>query len=75
MGIFSATHQYSVFDYFFQFLGFIGMACPGFLIALAAVYFIYVQTGQSLTGLFSAAYVNAPWSWATASSRAVAMLY
>lgn len=64
VGIFSATHQYSVFDYFFQFLGFIGMACPGFLIALTAVYIIYVNTGKSLTGLFSAEYVNAAWSWA-----------
>ena len=64
IGIFSATHQYSFFDYFWQAVGYVGMSCPGFLIALAAVFFIYVQTGESLTGLFSAEYVNAAWSWA-----------
>ena len=63
IGIYSATHQYSVGDYFFIFIGFIGLAVPGFLLALAAIYFIFVNTGASLTGLFSAEYVNAAWSW------------
>lgn len=30
IGIYSALHQYSLFDYFFTFLGFIGLALPGF---------------------------------------------
>ncbi|MGI6173116.1 MAG: ABC transporter permease [Christensenellales bacterium] len=64
IGIYSATHQYSVFDYVFIFFGFIGLAVPGFLLALIAVYFIFSVTGVSLTGLFSAEYVNAAWSWA-----------
>ncbi len=64
IGIYSATHQYSFGDYFFIFLGFIGLAVPGFLLALGAVYFIFVNTGVSLTGLFSPEYVNAAWSWA-----------
>ena len=34
IGIYAATHQYSIGDYFFTFLGFIGMAVPGFLLAL-----------------------------------------
>ncbi|MDR1599657.1 MAG: ABC transporter permease [Oscillospiraceae bacterium] len=62
IGIYSATHQYSVGDYFIIFIGFIGLAVPGFLLAMCAVYFIFTHTGQSLTGLFSSAYVNAPWS-------------
>jgi len=62
IGIYSATHQYSAGDYIFIFIGFIGLAVPRFLLALGAVYFIFVNTGQSLTGLFSADYVNAPWS-------------
>ena len=64
IGIYSATHQYSFGDYVFIFIGFIGLAVPGFLLALAAVYFIFVSTGASLTGLFSPDYVNAAWSWA-----------
>ena len=64
IGIYSATHQYSVGDYVFIFIGFIGLAVPGFLLALAAVYYVFVNTGVSLTGLFSAEYVNAAWSWA-----------
>ena len=47
IGIFSATHQYSVFDYVFQFIGFIGLAVPGFLLALISVYFIFTLTGVS----------------------------
>ncbi len=64
IGIYSATHQYSFFDYVFIFIGFIGLAVPGFLIALAAVYFIFTQTGISLSGLFSPEFVDAPWSMA-----------
>lgn len=62
IGIYSATHQYSFFDYVFIFFGFIGLAIPGFLIALGAIYFIFVQTGVALTGLFSPEFVDAPWS-------------
>ncbi|AZN41444.1 ABC transporter permease [Paenibacillus albus] len=62
IGIYSATHQYSILDYVFTFLGFIGVAVPGFLIALMLVYFIFIETGVSITGLFSPAYVDAPWS-------------
>lgn len=64
VGIYSATHQYSIGDYFFIFLGFVGLAVPGFLLALGAVYVLFVNTGVSLTGLFSAEYVNAAWSFA-----------
>jgi peptide/nickel transport system permease protein len=34
IGIYSATHQYSVFDYIFTFFGFIGLAVPGFFNSL-----------------------------------------
>lgn len=64
IGIYSATHQYSFFDYIFIFIGFIGLAVPGFLIALAAIYFIFVHTGVALDGLFSPQFVDAPWSMA-----------
>ncbi len=63
IGIYSATHQYSFLDYLFTFIGFIGLAVPGFLIALILVYVVFVNTGVSITGLFSPEFQSAPWSW------------
>ena len=39
IGIYSATHQYSLGDYFFTFIGFIGLATPNFLLALILMFF------------------------------------
>jgi len=64
IGIYSATHQYSKGDYIFTFIGFIGQAIPGFLIALALVYFVFVTTGVAMSGLFSQEYIAASWSLA-----------
>ncbi|MCX7839811.1 MAG: ABC transporter permease, partial [Anaerolineae bacterium] len=38
IGIYSAVHRYSFFDYFFTFIGFIGLAIPGFMLALVVMY-------------------------------------
>jgi peptide/nickel transport system permease protein len=64
IGIYAATHQYTIFDYFFTFLGFIGMAVPGFLLALVVMYVAFKYLNVSVTGLFSPDYADAPWSWA-----------
>lgn len=64
IGIYSATHQYSIFDYIFTFFGFIGLAVPGFLIALLVVYFLFTRFGILVTGLFSPEFQNAPWNLA-----------
>jgi peptide/nickel transport system permease protein len=64
IGIFSATHQYSFFDYVFTVIGFIGISVPGFLFALIMMYLMYEHFGISASGLFSAEYAAAPWSWA-----------
>jgi peptide/nickel transport system permease protein len=64
IGIYSATHQYTFFDYFFTFLGFIGQAVPGFLLALVLMYLAITKFGFAVTGLFSPEYADAPWSWA-----------
>jgi peptide/nickel transport system permease protein len=66
IGIYSATHQYSIPDYIFTFIAFIGLAVPGFLLALLFLYFIFVNTGAVMTGLFSPAFENAPWSFGKA---------
>lgn len=62
IGIYSAVRQYSFGDYVFTLLGFIGLAVPNFLLALIVMYVGYAAFGVSAGGLFSAAYVNAPWS-------------
>jgi peptide/nickel transport system permease protein len=62
IGIVSAVKQYSVFDYVFTFIGFIGIAVPGFLIALIVLYFGFAMFNANVGGLFSPEYLDAPWS-------------
>jgi peptide/nickel transport system permease protein len=64
VGIFSATHQYSVLDYIFTFVGFIGLATPGFLLALILAWISFSYFGFSPLGLFSPEYMDAPWTTA-----------
>ncbi|WP_208350249.1 ABC transporter permease [Pseudaestuariivita rosea] len=64
IGVLSAVRQYSFSDYFFTFIGFIGLATPNFLLALVLMYVGFKYFGQSVGGLFSPEYQNAPWSWA-----------
>ncbi|MGL5114149.1 MAG: ABC transporter permease [Beijerinckiaceae bacterium] len=64
IGIYSAVRKYSVGDYIFSFIGFLGLATPSFLIALVLMYYSFIWFGQSVGGLFSPEYVDAPWSWA-----------
>ena len=62
IGIYSATHQYSPGDYIATFIGFIGLAIPGFLLALIIMYVGFRYFNTNIGGLFSAEYVSAPWS-------------
>ncbi|MGQ9554478.1 MAG: ABC transporter permease [Anaerolineae bacterium] len=64
IGIYSATHQYSVGDYVATFLGFVGLGVPDFLIAIVAIWLGYVYFGANLTGLFSQQFQTVAWSWA-----------
>lgn len=64
IGIYSATHQYSLGDYTATFLGFIGLGFPSFLVALIFLWIAYSTFGVNLGGLFSDKFVDAPWSWA-----------
>lgn len=64
IGIYSATHQYSIPDYIATFLGFIGLATPNFLLALIALWIYFERTGVALIGLFSPEYMMEPWSFA-----------
>lgn len=63
IGIYSARHQYSVFDYVFTTIGFIGIATPSFFLALVLMYFLSQVFGINVGGLYSMEYMNSPWSF------------
>ena len=64
IGVYSATHQYSLTDYAVTTLGFIGLATPNFLLALILMFLANRYLGFSIGGLFSIEYVDQPWSFA-----------
>ncbi|HEX2116218.1 MAG TPA: ABC transporter permease [Alphaproteobacteria bacterium] len=64
IGIYSATHQYSIGDYALTFFGFLGLATPSFLLALVLLYVANVSFGTSIGGLMDPVYVGQPMSWA-----------
>lgn len=64
VGLYSATRQYSIGDYFFTLVGFIGLATPNFLLALLIMWYYFRLTGNVAVGLFSDEYLVAPWSFA-----------
>lgn len=51
IAIFSAKHQNSILDYFFNIVGFLGMAIPNFLLAIILMYISQRITGKPLMGL------------------------
>jgi peptide/nickel transport system permease protein len=63
IGVYSAVRQYSLLDYVFTFIGFVGVAIPGFLLALILMVVAYAQFNMSVGGLFSPSFQDAPWSW------------
>jgi peptide/nickel transport system permease protein len=64
IGLYSATHQYSLGDYLFNFIGFIGLAIPGFLLALVTLLLAYKYLGINPGGLYSRDFLNQAMSWA-----------
>jgi peptide/nickel transport system permease protein len=64
IGVFSAVKKYSIGDYFFTTVAFLGLAIPSFLLALVLMYVAVVVFGQDVGGLFSDQYKTAPWTWA-----------
>lgn len=61
-GVYSAIRQHSVGDYAISGIGFIALAVPNFLAALVLAYIGFRYFGQSVGGLFSPEFANAPWS-------------
>jgi peptide/nickel transport system permease protein len=64
IGVYAAVKHYSLGDYLFTFLGFIGLSIPNFLLALVLMYVAYRYFGQSVGGLFSPEFLEVGWSWA-----------
>ena len=63
LGVYSATHQYSLLDYIATFISFVGVGTPGFMIALVVMWVAMRQFGLHVGGLFSEEYILAPWTW------------
>jgi peptide/nickel transport system permease protein len=64
VGVFSAVRQYSIPDYLFSAISFIGTGTPGFMLAMVVMWVAMRQFGMNVGGLFSDEYIMAPWSWA-----------
>lgn len=62
IGIYSATHQYSLSDNILSFLGFLGLSVPDFMLGLIYMAIGIFGFGVSVTGLYSADMEAAPWS-------------
>jgi peptide/nickel transport system permease protein len=64
VGIYSAVRKYSPGDYVITAFGFLGMATPNFLLALVMMVIAFAWFNESVGGLFSPEFVDAPWSLA-----------
>jgi peptide/nickel transport system permease protein len=64
IGVYSATHRYTIPDYIITFFQFLGLSVPGFLFALLLLIGATQLWDQPIGGLFSPQYVDAPWSFA-----------
>ena len=64
LGILSAVKKYSIWDHLFTFLSLLGLAVPGFLLALVLMFAVFAKTGWLINGLFSPDFRSVPWSYA-----------
>lgn len=64
IGVYSATHQYSLLDYIMTTFSFVGLGTPGFLLALIILFVAQDRFGLNVGGLFSDKYMLAPWDLA-----------
>lgn len=65
IGLYSATHKYSISDYLLTFLAFIGISIPGFILGVFIIGASVFWFGSTYLGsLFSIEFLGAPWSLA-----------
>ncbi|MCL6282203.1 ABC transporter permease [Ruegeria sp. 2012CJ41-6] len=63
VGIIAAASHNTVLNNVLRFVSYLGLAMPNFLLALIIMLISTVYFGDTLTGLFSDHYRDAPWSW------------
>ena len=63
VGMISASANNPIANNSLRFVSYLGLAMPNFLLALMIMLFSTVVFGDSLTGLFSKEYRDAPWSF------------
>lgn len=64
VGIISAASRNAALNNTLRLLSYLGLAMPNFLLALMIMLASTIYFGETLTGIFSAEYREAPWSWA-----------
>ena len=64
VGIIAAASKNAILNNSLKIISYLGLALPNFLLALMIMLFATVYFGDTLTGLFSNQYRDAPWSWA-----------
>lgn len=64
VGIIAASSRNAFLNNSLRIVSYLGLAMPNFLLALMIMLVATVYFGETLTGLFSAEYRDAPWSWA-----------
>mgnify|MGYP001816312463 CR=1 FL=1 len=64
VGIIAAASNNAWLNNSLRFFSYFGLAMPNFLLALMIMLFSTVYFGETLTGLFSNEFRDAPWSWA-----------
>ena len=74
IGIYSATHQYSIGDHILSAVGFLGLCLPGFLVALLWMFIGIVALRVDVGGLVSREMANAPLSLEKAKDYLVHLL-
>ena len=62
VGIISAASNNAFMNNSLKFISYLGLAMPNFLLALMIMLFSTIYFGDTLTGLFSKEYRDAPWS-------------
>lgn len=64
IGIASANLRGSWFDSSLRIVSYLGLALPNFLLALGVMLAATILLGDTMSGLFSPEFRDAPWSWA-----------
>jgi len=63
VGVYTALRRRGLLATAANFVGYLGLATPDFLIALLLIYWVLSIGGSNVGNLFSPRYIDAPWSW------------